>query len=67
LEETITYLGTLITLNIWLGVLGVLAMLGTQIWMARMLARMQDSLEAIRHGQEHIAELSAEVLRRQRP
>lgn len=67
MEETIKHVADLVTINIWIGVLGVLAMLGTQVWMARMLGKMQDSLQAILHGQEHIAELAAEVLRRQRP
>jgi hypothetical protein len=49
-------------------VTGLLTLLGTQLFMARMLHEMrresQESLQALMHGQEHIAELTAEVLRR---
>ena len=55
------------TITLIVLVSGLLTVISTQIFMARMLRRMQDSLEAILHGQEHIAELAAEVLRRQRP
>jgi hypothetical protein len=55
-------------LSLWLTIVfGVLAILGTNLYMAGLLRRAQDSLEAIMHGQEHIAELTAEVLRRTRP
>jgi hypothetical protein len=50
---------------------GFVAMLGAQVWLAYLLREMRresaDSLQALLHGQTHIAELAAEVLRRQRP
>jgi hypothetical protein len=52
-------------------VLGVLAILVNEACIVWMLRRMRqesrEAVQALMHGQEHIAELTAEVLRRTRP
>lgn len=52
-------------------VMGMLTLLGSQLWLAYLLRQprreAEASLQALMHGQEHIAELVAEVLRRTRP
>jgi hypothetical protein len=57
--------------DVFILVTGFLTLLGTQFWMAYLLREMRresaESLQALMHGQEHIAELVAEVLRRTRP
>jgi hypothetical protein len=53
---------------LWLTIVfGVVAILGTNLYMAHLLGEARESTKAIMQGQEHIAELTAEVLRRTRP
>lgn len=71
MEALIKDVAALVTLSIGVSVAGFVAMLASQVWMAHLLRQMRresaESLQALLHGQEHIAELTAEVLRRTRP
>jgi hypothetical protein len=66
-EEIIKDVATLVTLSLWFSIVGFVAMAAICariVWLTRDVpARTQALLE----GQQHIAELAAEVVRRQRP
>jgi hypothetical protein len=67
LEETIRYVATLVTLSFWFSIAGFVAMgvmVARVVWLTR---GIHANTEALLEGQRHIAELAAEVLRRQRP
>lgn len=67
MEALIRDVATLVTINIWVSVIGViiqLTILARLMWLTR---GIHANTEALMRGQEHIAELAAEVLRRTRP
>lgn len=67
MEETIRYVATLVTLSIGISIAGFVAMaaiVARVVWLTR---GIHDNTEALMQGQQHIAELAAEVLRRTRP